>query len=380
MRIALTDLFVKSAKPQPGKPQTDYFDATVSGLALRVTASAKSWSLMTTGSNGKRQRRTLGRYPVMPLAVARTAALEAKQGNGSGQTTVADALVMFLKAKERRSYAELKRRLDKNVVPVIGAVRLVELTRADAAKVIAAVKDRGAPVEALRVAEDLRAFGRWTVGAGLLDRDPLAGMLLPAKSKPRERVLSDDECQTVWRGLDTIRADFATATRLLLVTGQRRGEVVGMRRDELDLKVRIWTLPGERVKNGRKHVVPLSDLAVELIRAALEAAGDSPRVFPTIPSADCLTVRINAKQFGLERWTVHDLRRTALTKMQELGTSPVVLGAIANHKGGGVTLTHYAYYDYGPEKRRALDLWADRLRAIMVNADAAKIVSLVASA
>jgi Arm DNA-binding domain len=199
MRIALTDLFVKSAKPQPRKPQTDYFDATVSGLALRVTASAKSWSLMTTGSNGKRQRRTLGRYPVMTLAAARTAALEAKQGNGNGQTTVADALPMWLKAKERRSAAELKRRLDKNVVPIIGGVRLVELTRADAAKVIALVKDRGAPIEALRVGEDLRAFGRWTVGAGLLDRDPLAGMLLPAKSKPRERVLSEDEIRTVNR-------------------------------------------------------------------------------------------------------------------------------------------------------------------------------------
>lgn len=377
MRIALTDLFCKTAKPQKGEAQTDYFDSVVTGLALRVTTNAKSWSLMTT-EGGKRCRRTLGKYPVMALAAARTAALEAKQGSGSsGQTAVADAVVMFLKAKERRTLEEVRRRFDKNVIPAIGATRLVELHRADAARVIDAVKSRGAPIEALRVAEDLRAFGRWAVAAGLLDRNPLEGMALPPKSKPRERVLSDEEARTLWNGAAMLRSDYAAIVRLCLTTGQRRGEVAGMLRNELDLKTRTWTLPGGRTKNGKRHVVPLSDLALELIEAALSAAEDAERVFPAVKDAEYVTNEINRREFlGLAKWTLHDLRRTALTGMQRLGVSPVVLGAIANHNGGGVTMTHYAHHDYGPEKRRALELWADRLRAILVNADAAKIVQL----
>jgi integrase len=376
MRVALTDRFCAGAQPQKGGPQTDYFDAIVSGLALRVAGASKSWSLMTT-EGGKRVRRTLGHYPALSLADARTAALEAKGGMGrSGATTVAHAVVMFLKDKPRRTLAEVQRRFNKNVIPEIGALRLVDLHRADAARVVDGIKERGAPIEALRVGEDLRALGRWAVTKGLLDRNPLEGMALPPKSKPRERVLSEEEITTLWHGVGVLRADYAAVIRLALVTGQRRGEVVGMLRAELDLTAGTWTLPGERTKNGKRHVVPLSGLAVELITSALAVAGDSPRVFPAIAREEYLTNEIHRRQLSLDHWTLHDMRRTALTRMQELGVSPAVLGAIANHFGGSVTAKHYAKYDYAKEKRAALDLWCDRLRALIVGAHVAVVVPL----
>jgi integrase len=330
---------------------------------------------MSTES-GKRARRTLGHYPALSLADARTAALEAKGTGRIGATTVAHAVAMFLKAKPRRTADEVRRRFDVNVIPAIGALRLVDLHRADAARVIDVVKERGAPIEALRVAEDLRALGRWAVAAGLLDRNPLEGMALPPKSKPRERVLSDEEIGKLWRGAGALRVDYGAVVRLCLVTGQRRAEVAGMMRAELDLAARTWTLPGERTKNGKRHVVSLSGLAVELIESALAGAADSPRVFPAIASVEYLTNEINRRQLGLDHWTLHDLRRTALTGMQRLGVSPVVLGAIANHNGGGVTITHYAHHDYAAEKRTALNLWCDRLRALIAGEPVAVVVPL----
>jgi integrase len=290
---------------------------------------------------------------------------------------VAHAVMMFLKAKRRRTADELKRRFDKNVVPLIGGMRLVALHRADAARCIDAVRERGSPIEALRVAEDLRAMGRWAVAAGLLDRNPLEGMALPPKSKPRERVLSDDELRTIWQGVSALRADYSAIVRLCFATAQRRGEVAGMARAELDLTARTWTLPGERTKNGQRHVVPLSDLAIELIEEALATAGDSSLVFPGVKNVEYLTNEIARRQLGVaDHWTLHDARRTALTGMQRLGVSPVVLGAVANHKGSGVTMTHYAHHDYQGEKRQALDLWGDRLRAIITGATVAKVVPL----
>ena len=178
-------------------------------------------------------------------------------------------------------------------------------------------------------------------------------------------------------GRGGLRADYSAIVRLCFATAQRRGEVAGMARAELDLTARTWTLPGERTKNGQRHVVPLSDLAIELIEEALATAGNSSLVFPGVKNVEYLTNEIARRQLGVaDHWTLHDARRTALTGMQRLGVSPVVLGAVANHKGSGVTMTHYAHHDYQGEKRQALDLWGDRLRAIITGATVAKVVPL----
>jgi len=168
---------------------------------------------------------------------------------------------------------------------------------------------------------------------------------------------------------------------LCLVTGQRVGEIAGMGRDELDLAGRAWSLPGSRTKNGHGHLVPLSDLAMAVICEALADAGDSPFVFPcgegslapaavsrTIGRAHQASEDRPLGRFQIAHFTAHDLRRTALTAMARLGVSPTVLGFVANHRTmtrGGITMGVYVHYSYEREKRAALDLWAERLAAII---------------
>jgi integrase len=188
--------------------------------------------------------------------------------------------------------------------------------------------------------------------------------------------------------------------KLCLVTAQRVGEVAGMARSEVDLTAREWRLPGSRTKNGHAHVVPLSDLAVSIIKEALadtaasvDKGSEAGALFPcgdgslspvvvarTILRANETSKERPRGRFGIDAWSAHDLRRTALTGMARLGVAPIVLGHVANHRTttrAGVTLAVYSQYTYHKEKRAALDAWADRLRAIIGKEPAAAIVPLL---
>jgi integrase len=388
MRVLLTDRFCDRAKSATA--QTDYFDETVSGLALRVSAKGvKAWTLHFTGPTGKRARITLGRYPSTSLAHARTLALDAKAAvadcrdpRGAGdEMTVNDLAARYIElhASGLRSADEIKRRIYRNIVPVIGNVKLAELHRRDATRVVDAVTKRNAPSEAMRCFEDLRGMLRWAVSRGDLDHNPIEGLRKPQGSKPRERVLSDDEIRTLWNSLPQALArnpEHQRVIKLCLVTGQRVGEVVGMTQGELDRKHKLWKLPGTRTKNGHPHSVPLSPLAIELIGNA-----DSQQVFPNStcdPSLAVSRIIYRAQdRFGIAHWTVHDLRRTALTGMAKLGAAPIVLGHIANHRTttkAGMTLSVYVHHAYEKEKREALELWADRLQGII--AGGAEVVTM----
>jgi integrase len=371
MHLLLTDRFCERAK---ATTQTDYFDETVSGLALRVTKhGVKAWTFLYT-AGGKRRRMTLGRYPAVSLAKARTLALEASEAVASGfdpqpkaAMTVGDLVEAYI-AKHTvtlKSGAEIARRIRKNIVPVIGSVALTELHRRDATRVVDAVTGRGAPIEATFAFQDLRSILRWAVARGDLDHDPIAGMPAPPAGKPRERVLTDAEIRQLWTVLPTtLSPTYQRVIRLCLITAQRIGEVAGMRRSELDLGKALWSLPGSRTKNGHPHLVPLSSAAMEII-----GEPEDELVF-----GDCLPVNVTSaiykakERFGIAQWTPHDLRRTALTGMAKLGVEPIVLGHIANHRTttkAGMTLSVYVHHAYEREKREALELWADRLRGII---------------
>src|SRR6516162_4232502 len=287
MRVLLTDRFCERAKST--SVQTDYFDENVSGLALRVSAKGvKAWTLHFTSPTGKRARITLGRYPSTSLANARALALDAKAAVADGrdprgagdEMTVNDLAARYVEihASGLRSADEIKRRIYRNIVPVIGNVKLSELHRRDATRVVDAVTKRNAPGEAMKCFEDLRGMLRWAVSRGDLDHNPIEGMKKPQGSKPRERVLSDDEIRALWNSLPQALArnpEHQRVIKLCLVTGQRVGEVAGMTRGELDLKHKLWRLPGERTKNAHPHTVPLSPLAIELI-----GNGDGEHIFP----------------------------------------------------------------------------------------------------
>jgi len=354
MRVQLTDRFCASAKS--AEPQTDYFDAAISGLALRVTSGGtKSWSLL---HGTPRRRVSLGRYPSLTLAAARARAMEVKDGRSAG-TVAALAEVYLRSIQGLRSARQIERRLRKDALPIIGHIQLHELHRRDVTRVIDA-KFLDAPITAGRVFEDIRAMIRWAVARGDLDHNPIDGMKGPPISKPKTRVFSDDEIRTLWWALDD-KPEVARVIRLCLITGQRIGEVAGFTEDELDLSRKVWNIPGSRTKNGHPHSVPLSAMAIEIINQA-----------PSRLSAGNISCAIYYNQFGLSRrWSAHDCRRTALTKMAELGVAPIVLGHVANHRTttkAGITLGVYVQHAYEREKREALELWANRLQGIIFGA------------
>jgi len=402
--------------------RTDYFDEKVPGLALRVTENGhRSWCyLFTSPRNGKRARSTLGSYPSTSLAAARGKAVEAKGQVEAGQDprdvaiaqeagamTVAGLIPSYLEkphrrtGKPRKSVKEIERRLNRNVVPLNGDVRLADLHKRDVNRFIAPIMKRKRPIEAARVFEDFRAMVRWAVKQGYLDHNPLEGMEAPAVSVEGDRVLTDDEIRTLWQVLPDALARSVQCQHILklcLVTAQRVGEVAGITTAELDLKAREWRLPGERTKNGRPHVVPLSDLAIGIIKDAMadnepeanEDSGSKPlfacgdgSLSPVAVARTVLRAHEKSQErplgrFGVAPWSTHDLRRTAVSEMAKLGVAPIVLGHIINHISvtkAGVTLKVYSHYSYDKEKRAALDLWAERLGSITAGTTA-KVISL----
>jgi integrase len=391
MRVSLTDRFVASTAAGD-----EYFDAKLSGLSLVPLrhGSAKTWWFHFTNATGRRARIKLGTYPSMPLALARSSALEARAQLEAGvdprahkaaavAMTVTTLIESYLAKRVRpglRNAYQVTRRLHKNVVPVIGDVRLADLHRRDINRVVDQIIARGRMAEANCVYADLRTMLRWALRRGDLDQDPTAGMAMPSTPGRRDRALSETEIAKLWTALPTAFAsvDCRRILQLCLITGQRVGEIAGMTRAELDLTAREWRLPISRVKNKHAHTVPLSGMALRVIKEAVADAGNSPCLF-TLPSRRVPQLVAEAQDaVGLVQWVPHDLRRTVLTRMAALGVEPVVLGHVANHVGttkAGVTLGVYVKHTYASETRRALDLWADRLDAIVAG-EPAKVIPL----
>lgn len=402
-RILLTDRFCAHAKPRSGEHQTDYRDETVAGLIFRVSRGGKKlWNFLSAMPGGARPRVELGSYPAISVATARGLALEARACIDRGEdpralfgnraagalmlTGLAERYLDMYVRRHLRSAPAIERRLRKNVLPVIGDVKIGELHRRDINRVIDPIIHRDAPIEAARVYEDLLALTRWALARGELDRDPMLGLRKPPVGPPRNRVLSDAEIKTLWDSLPTVLARSRACQRIIklcLLTAQRVGEVAGMKTSELDLEHATWSLPGERTKNAHPHVVPLSRSAVAIIREALAEAGKGAQyVFPSNggslpPHAVARTLGRAQARFGLAQWTVHDLRRTALSAMARLGIAPITLAHVANHRTGtkaGVTLGVYVHDDHTEPKARALALWADRLEGIV--AGSAEVVPI----
>ena len=165
---------------------------------------------------------------------------------------------------------------------------------------------------------------------------------------------------------------------MALVTGQRIGEICAMHEDELDDAKAVWIIPASKTKNGCRHSVPLTDLALEIIAEARRGAING-RMFPTFNSVKLgHALQAARPRLPVGDWRAHDLRRTVCTHLAMAGVSSVTIGAVCNHltaTKSGTTLQTYIQYDFAREKREALALWADRLRAIVAR-DVARVIPM----
>jgi len=198
------------------------------------------------------------------------------------------------------------------------------------------------------------------------------GQILQLESGRRDRVLNESEIKQFWTALPAcnMTEQMRLALMLLLVTAQRKGEVVKAGRSEFDLNSGWWVIPRERAKNGMPHRVPLSSLAITLVKQALKLAGDSELLFHSDTpdqyikeTALNMAIYRNHDVFAIPHFTPHDLRRTAASLITSMGYSRDIVGKILNHVETGVTAV-YDRYSYDNEKKKALDAWARKLQAI----------------
>jgi integrase len=188
-------------------------------------------------------------------------------------------------------------------------------------------------------------------------------------------VLSTEELARVWRTTDPA-SDFGAIVRLLLLTGQRREEVAAMAWSELDLGRGRWILPAQRTKNRRPHEVPLSSQALAILAARPRRPGrdlvfgEGKGPFSGWSSAKkMLDSRIAATGGALPAWRLHDLRRSVVTHMAEIGIAPHIIEAVVNHVSGhkGGVAGVYNRATYAAEKRAVLEAWAHHLEALSTN-------------
>jgi integrase len=405
----LTIRFIETVKAQGRRHE--YRDTDAKGLILRVMpGGVKSWALLYTHARRKR-RLTLGEFPAIKLAKARELALEAlthiaqgqdPQGQKQTQRRVQLQALTFNRLADTwlekharmklkpSAVVEYERMIKADLRPCLGEMRADRVTKQD---VIVKVRDkiaaRGALVHADRAVAMVSRIYSWAVDEEYVDANP-AYKIRKAASGPsvRDRVLTTDELKSFWTGLDkaAISEPLRLIFRLTLLTGQRRTEVAGMRKCELDLDQALWILPGDRTENGRTipgrtknrrdHMVPLSDQAVGVVKSALELSGDSEFVFPSPVQggrvghingeAVSMAMRRNRQTaFGAPDICTHDLRRTLRTFLGEQGVPDEVADRVLNHTRPGIGNQHYNHAKMLPQVRDALELWTAHIATVV---------------
>ena len=345
------------------------------------------------------RRVAIGVYPAMSLQEVRERYLEhnralargddpqqeiKRQEEGSGNVTCqafAETYMARWAIPRKRTHAEDRRMLDKDVIPCIGSMRMVDVTRADIVAVIDRISKRGAPISANRTLALLKRFFGFAIERGILEHSPCAHVRAPAKENRRDRVLSPEEIVAFMSALDQSHMSLQVnaALRFLLVSSQRLGEVASMAWENVDLTNRIWSLPAARSKNGRGNRIPLSTRAVLILREMQTTGGSEGWVFPNAEGrhirGDSISRALSRliKQFDLNHFTPHDLRRTAATQISGMGVDRTTLGRILNHTDHSTTAI-YDRYAYETEVRQALDKWSAKLDEILAEEEEITVI------
>ncbi|PWV64915.1 integrase [Plasticicumulans acidivorans] len=405
----LTDAAVRALKPKAER----YTVAEGAGFGLMVYPNgAKSWLLRYTAADGRRRPMILGSYPDMSLTDARAAAAAARAQLAAGADPLdqrretrdatraqaieqrraptlaeafADYMALNVRPRLRRPQA-IERDIGAYVLPELGTLKLADLRRVDVLVVLDGIRARGALHQAEMVRSRFATFLNWCAERDLIEASPIAGLKPLHRAPPRERALCDDELHTLWGWLASgaTSGNVRDALRLILLTGQRPGEVLGLPWSELDLPARLWYLPAARTKNGRAHTVPLGRLALDILEAR-RATAHGPFVFPGRGTDGTLHGQSLANLLrrslagspaaGLAPFRPHDLRRTCRTGLARLGVADEVGERVLNHHRGGLVAV-YNRHRYEAEMRAALDAWDRHLCRLIGQASGANVVPL----
>ena len=385
--MKFTDKTLKGLRP-PVSGQTDYWDGLLPGFGVRIGKTGRKSFFVGTRINGQYQRITLKpSYDQLSLADARKQAKaimadahagiapEVRRKRDERKTfgAVAEAF-MHDYAHSLRTRGEMQRKIHVDLANWRD-IQIADIKRADI-KELVRLKARTAPISANRLLSLITKIFNWALKEELIEASPALQIDRPGQETERERSLSADEIRIAWAAFDKLGYPWGHLFKTLLVTGQRRGEVAGLKWSEITAEG--WRLPGERAKKGKGHLVPLSTLAREILDEVPQIGEVVFRSYNDTPlSGWSKTMKRLHKLCGpMEPWHLHDLRRTFATHMRSIGVDRLVVSKLLNHAEGGVTKT-YDRWSADPEKAAAVERWANRLREIVAGAQTDNVVMLV---
>ena len=402
--MGLTDLTVRKMVPQKRR----YEVSDGKGLFIRVAPSGKKSWIFRYPFDGIYRRMTLGQYPGVSLAEAREKhgkammdiqrsidpgeELQAIKAKRKAAPTFSDLLdeIWEVEMQHKKSGGATRKLLEKNAAPTWGKRKVADIKRRDIVILLDKINQR-APIVRNRVHGALSRLFNFAAERGVIEDSPCTRIKKVPENR-RSRVLNDEEIKLVWAALDLenkkidIYRVSKLALKMILLTGQRPGEVCGMTWDELS-EEGFWNIPGERMKNGEPNRVPLCPMALDVIEQARAfSIEDCDFVFrssykPKQAMTRHALTRAVARHWsdmGLtEKFTPHDLRRTLRTRLAELRVNDLVAEKVLGHKLQGM-MAVYNQHSYDTEKRQALIKWEGKLQRItgLEQPEEAKVIPL----
>lgn len=427
-KSTLTELLIRNI-PIPSVPSVQYPDTVIPGFGVRVSNKGLRTFYFRYRFGPKYGRIILGHFPDMKLAEARTSAqkarllvLEGKDPNprpiavsseGADATTndteepksqtlfpqaLDDYFSIYCAANVRPSTArEYRWSLNAHFLPRWKNRTMESITKGDVLTIVNSIVKEGNFSAARHAQKYIKGFFNWATGNDYIAASPCVGLPPPPKPKKRKRVLTDMEIRQIWNAAVTEGFPYGHIARLALLTAQRRGEVASMEWTEIDMTKALWTIPPQKAKNDDANVVPLSPLAIRILReiktnVLLAGSGSNrnyrlpqlkPFELPTPSPYVFASKKDPNKHFNgfskakkrlteyskVEAWVVHDLRRTVTTGLGSFDVPREIQKRILNHAQNDVT-DIYDQNRYIEQRRKALERWSQHVQNAIEHSDA----------
>jgi len=392
----LTDTALKNLKPKSAQ----YKVADRDGMYVTVSPVGTVTFRYDYRLNGRRETLTIGRYGPdgLSLARARERCLEARRAVVEGRSPSQEKQRQKRRLAEAKTFGEFTVRwaadarmadstrsmrksiLDRDILPVFQNRLLTEITADDLRDLCNKVKGRGAPATAIHVRDIVKQVYGFAILHGEKVANPAddVGPSSIATFVPKDRALSPSEIRVMLSQMEHV-ASYPTiklGLRLILLTLVRKSELIHATWDEVDFEKALWSIPKERMKASKAHNIYLSQQALDIMVALRTCAGGSRYLIPSRYDADkCMSnatlnrvtqlivERAKTNSLPLEPFTVHDLRRTGSTILNELGFNSDWIEKCLAHEDGRSSRGVYNKAEYAEQRRHMLQEWADMIDA-----------------
>lgn len=403
MRRVLDELYLKSLRPDPDK-RIEISDTKCPGLRFRLTSNGRAtWMFEKRVKDGPKRKHTLGVWPAaLGLSDARKVAREIAVGADKGIDRIAEREAAKARAAEEAAklvtvataidrYTELhlnsiktgderRRQLLKSLDGHLES-SVANLSRLDLQSAVDRKAGSGARAYANRIRAALVAFANWCYTRGYIDEPIGAGIAKATREQSRDRVLSVGEIRAIWAASYQMGEVWGPYFRIVLLTGQRRGEISQLRWTEVDSEGRRIVKPGRRTKNSRPHQTHLSVPALFELAELRERSGQGIWVFsfdgerPVANPSHAKSRLDKILGADCESWRIHDIRTAMATALAQAGEAENVVDRILNHAASGsapsAVARVYNQAELLPQRAAALDRWAE-----LVTGEATKVVHL----